>query len=124
MHHLTTCLDLARVLADLTGVGVSGVQARDAMHRRGWTRYEALSPEDLVVLVGDILSGWIDLPCGGRVLLRDGRPVRVSDGGTPNLADKHFVNDLALLGWSVSIGQWSVGDERDATAEVVFDENP
>ena len=122
MHHLTTCLDLARVLADLTGVGVSGVQARDAMHRRGWTRYESLSPEDLGALAVDILlpSGWVDLPCGGRVLLRDGRPVRVSDRGRDDVTEEQVLRDLAALGWpTAAVGDWSVSDDRDATAPVV-----
>lgn len=112
MHHLTTCLDLARVLADLTGVGVSGVQA--------------LSPEALGLLAEDILlpSGWVDLPCGGRVLLRQGRPVRVSDRGRDDVTEEQILRDVAVLGWPrLSLGEWSVGDERDATAEVVFDEN-
>lgn len=61
-------------------------------------------------------DGWTDLPCGGRVLIANGRPVRVSDNGNPNIADKHVVGDLALLGWTVSVGEWSVGDEQDATA--------
>lgn len=63
-------------------------------------------------------DGWTDLPCGGRVLMRDGRPVRVSDGGNDCIADKHVVGDLAVLGWTVSVGEWSVGDEQDATAPV------
>lgn len=63
-------------------------------------------------------DGWTDLPCGGRVLIANGRPVRVSDNGNPNIADKHVVGDLALLGWTVSVGEWSVGDEQDATAPV------
>ena len=65
-----------------------------------------------------IKDGWTDLPCGARVLMRQGRPVRVSDNGNPNIADKHVVGDLALLGWTVSVGEWSVGDEQDATAPV------
>lgn len=58
MRRVTNCVDLAHVLADLTGVGVSGVQAREAMHARGWTRYESLSPEDLGLLADDVLSSW------------------------------------------------------------------
>ena len=55
---VTDAQDLARILADLTGVGVSGVQARDAMHLRGWTRYGSLTGEQLGLLADDVLSGW------------------------------------------------------------------
>ena len=72
----------------------------------------------------DLQNGWADLPCGGRVLIQGGRPVRVSDNGNPNIGDKHVLGDLRLMGWTVSLGEWSVGDEPDATARVVFDENP
>lgn len=63
-------------------------------------------------------DGWTDLPCGGRVLIQGSRPVRVSDCGNDRLADEHIVSDLAALGWSVAVGEWSVGDEQDATAPV------
>ena len=65
-----------------------------------------------------IQDGWTDLPCGGRVLVQQGRPVRVSDDGRDEVTDAQIATDLNALGWSVSIGQWSVGDERDASAPV------
>lgn len=65
-----------------------------------------------------IKDGWTDLPCGARVLMRQGRPVRVSDGGLDSVTEELVVYDLAVLGWTVSVGEWSVGDEQDATAAV------
>lgn len=63
-------------------------------------------------------SGWMILPCSALVLLQQGRPVRVSDGGHDFVTEEQIVYDLAVLGWTVSVGEWSVGDERDATAAV------
>lgn len=65
-----------------------------------------------------IKDGWTDLPCGGRVLVRDGRPVRVSDGGRDDVTDARIGRDLNAMGWTVSVGEWSVGDEHGATAPV------
>lgn len=46
-------------LADLTGIReLTPQHARDAMHARGWTRYESLTGEQLGLLADDILSGW------------------------------------------------------------------
>jgi hypothetical protein len=64
-------------------------------------------------------EGWLTLPCGGSVLMRDGVPVRVSDGGDGRLTEVHFVRAIAILGWSVTLGEWTVSDEPDATAPVV-----
>ena len=65
-----------------------------------------------------IKDGWTDLPCGGRVLVQQGRPVRVSDEGRDDVTDAQIGRDLNAMGWTVSVGEWSVGDERDATVEV------
>jgi hypothetical protein len=46
-------------LSDLTGIReLTAGHARDAMHLRGWTRYQSLSDEQLGLLADDILSGW------------------------------------------------------------------
>ena len=83
----------------------------------GWI--EARVARHLLVAVGYVAQeGWTILPCGGRVLLRDGRPVRVSDAGHAYATQELIVYDLAVLGWTVTLGAWSVGDEADATAPV------
>jgi hypothetical protein len=47
-------------LSDLTGIRELTLQhARDAMHLRGWLRYEALTDEQLSLLADDLLSGWV-----------------------------------------------------------------
>lgn len=50
-------------------------------------------------------GGWLDLPTGGRVRFEDGRPVQVDDGGTATREE--LLADLARLGWTVELGEWS-----------------
>ena len=59
MTTVTDAGDLRDRLCDLTGIRELTLQhAREAMHARGWTRYESLTDEQLGLLADDILSGW------------------------------------------------------------------
>ena len=55
-------------------------------------------------------GGWLDLPTGGRVRFEDGRPVQVDDGGTATREE--LLADLARLGWTVELGEWSRASAR------------
>jgi hypothetical protein len=64
-------------------------------------------------------ESWVDLSCGGRVLVQQGRPVRVSDRGRTEVTEAQILHDLAQMGWpKLSVREWNVGDEHDATAIV------
>jgi hypothetical protein len=92
-------------------------QAVKLLHDAGYKASFARDEEGVAWLYV-ALEGWTILPCGGRVLLRDNRPVRISDAGYSEVTEEQIVDDLAEMGWTVIVGKWSVGDEHDATATV------
>lgn len=72
---------------------------------------------------------WTTLPCGARVLWRDGHPAEVDDGAA--LADldegatgESIVADMLATGWRIEIGPWrsSAGNRAHVLAAERVDE--